>query len=196
MEGRADELQDASREYWNHALALTLLGTYLVDFCGADVRRRVEIPRQVEQDSHAHRVIAAYERLLGKPELAILRALGYFNRPAEPAALKLVRPQMKDLKLRAALKRLHGARLILTSNPVQPLDCHPLIRQYFARQTTRKGHARLYEHYRAQPPPLPETLEVMTPLFYAVYRGCQAGLHQEAFALSIATAFSAATSRI
>ena len=105
VEGTDEELQEASREYWNHALALTLLGTYLVDFCEADIRRRVEIPKLMDEDAHAHRVIAAYGRMFaGKPEVDILRALGYFDRPAEPAALKLVLPTMVDRKYRSALK--------------------------------------------------------------------------------------------
>jgi tetratricopeptide (TPR) repeat protein len=185
VEGTDEELQQASREYWNHALALTLLGTYLADFCGADIRRRVEIPKlaveEVREGAHANRVIAAYERVFaGKPELDILRALGHFDRPAEPEALKLVMPEMEDRKCRAALKRLHDARLILTTDPAQPLDCHPLVREHFAGQATREGHARLYEHYQKQAPHRPDTLEEMTPLFYAVYHGCQAGQHQAA----------------
>jgi tetratricopeptide (TPR) repeat protein len=179
-----EELQQASREYWNHALALTLLGTYITDFCGADIRRRVEIPKlmveETREGAHASRVIAAYERVFaGKPELAILRALGHFDRPAEPEALKLVMPAMEDRKYRAALKRLHDARLILTTDPAQPLDCHPLVREHFAGQATCEGHQRLYEHYRKQAPHQPDTLEEMTPLFYAVYHGCRAGQHTE-----------------
>jgi tetratricopeptide (TPR) repeat protein len=184
VEGTDEELQQASREYWNHALALTLLGTYLTDFCGADIRRRVEIPKliveEVHEGAHASRVIAAYERVFaGKPELDILRALSHFDRPAEPEALKLVMPKMEDLKYRAALNRLHDARLILTTDPAQPIDCHPLIREHFAGQAAREGHARLYEHYKKQAPQQPDTLEEMTPLFYAVFHGCQAGQHDE-----------------
>jgi tetratricopeptide (TPR) repeat protein len=111
----------------------------------------------------------------GKPEAAILRALGYFDRPAEPAALKLVLPAMEDRKYQAALKRLRNARLILTTDPAQPLDCHPLVREHFAATATREGHARLYDHYSKQGPQLPSTIEGMTPLFYAVYHGCRGG---------------------
>ena len=67
VEGTDEELQQASREYWSHALALTLLGTYLTDFCGADIRRRVEIPKlmveEAREGAHARRVIAAYARM-------------------------------------------------------------------------------------------------------------------------------------
>jgi hypothetical protein len=183
VDGTDEELQRASREYWNHALALTLLGTYLTDFCDADIRRRVEIPKlmieETREGAHASRVIAAYERVFaGKPELAILRALGYFDRRAESEALRLVRPKIDYRQYQAALKRLHAARLILTKDPSQPIDCHPLVREYFAGQVTPEGHARLYEHYKKQAPHRPDTLEEMTPLFYAVYHGCRASQHQ------------------
>jgi tetratricopeptide (TPR) repeat protein len=180
-----EELKKASREYGNHALALTLLGTYLVDFCGGDILRRFEIRALTGEEGklyqHTRRMIAAYERMFaGKPEADILRALGYFDRPAEPEGLKLVLPAVDDHTFRRALKRLHDARLILTTDPKQPLDCHPLVREHFAAQATQEGHARLYEHYKDRAPFQPDTLEEMTPLFYAVYHGCKAGQHQEA----------------
>jgi tetratricopeptide (TPR) repeat protein len=190
--GTEEELRDASATYGNHALALTLMGTYLADFCDKDVRRRIEIPKlmvdEVRAGVHARHVMAAYARMFeGKPELDILRALAYFDRPAEQTALKLVLPAMPDLKYKAALNRLRAARLVLTKDPAAPLDCHPLIREHFAdvmRETApdafRDGHSRLYEYYSRQAPELPDTLEEMAPLFYAVYHGCQAGRHQEA----------------
>jgi len=178
VEGPNEELEQASREYWNHALALTLLGTYLVDFADADIRRRIAIPELLTES--AHRMIAAYERVFAnKPELDVLRALGYFDRPAEPEALKLVLPAMDDRKYRAALLRLYKARLILTKDLTHPIDCHPLIREHFALEATPEGHAKLYEHYKTQAPHRPDTFEEMTPLFYAVYHGCRAGKHAE-----------------
>jgi tetratricopeptide (TPR) repeat protein len=185
VRGPEDELRTASEAYENHALALTLLGTYLVTFCDADIRRRADI-RELQVDEikpgrHAREVMASYARMYeGEAELDILRALGYFDRPAEPAALKLVLPAMEDRKYRAALQRLRDARLILATDPAKDIDCHPLVREHFAAEATREGHARLYEHYKKQAPQLPETLEEMTPLFYAVYHGCKAGRHRAA----------------
>jgi hypothetical protein len=190
VQGEEKELQQASRDCGNHALALTLLGTYLVDFLKADIRRRVEIRElmidELKYGSHARRMMAAYERMFqGKPEAAILRSLGYFDRPAEPEALKLVLPAMKEREYQAALNRLYQARLVLSKDPAIAVDCHPLIREHFAAvmRTTaavefREGHSKLYEHYCQQAPTLPDTLDEMTPLFYAVYHGCQAGLHR------------------
>jgi tetratricopeptide (TPR) repeat protein len=183
--GPVDELREASEAYGNHALALTLLGTYLVTFGDGDIRRRTDI-RELQVDEtkpgrHARKVMASYARMYeGQPELDILRALGYFDRPAEREALKLVLPKMEERQYRAALKALRDARLILTADPTQPLDCHPLVREYFAADATQEGHARLYEHYKARAPHRPDTFQELTPLFYAVYHGCQAGRHQEA----------------
>lgn len=192
VHGEQDELHHASRDCGNHALALTLLGTYLVDFMDADIRRRVEIRELMGHDvkygPHAQRMMAAYERMFtGKPEAAILRALGFFNRPAEPEALKLVLPEMKELEYRAALNRLFAARLVLAKNPAEPVDCHPLIREHFAGvmrssepEAFKGGHSRLYEYYCKQAPEQPETLDEMAPLFYAVYHGCRANQFFEA----------------
>jgi len=184
VRGEADELREASAAYGNHALALTLLGTFLVTFCKSDIRRRTEIRElQVEETRsgrHARKVMASYARMYkGQPELEILRALGYFDRPAEPEALKLVLPEMKERQYLAALQRLREARLVLTSDPTKPLDCHPLIREHFAQEATAERHLRLYEYYKRKGPDRPDTLEEMTPLFCAVFHGCKAGRYQE-----------------
>ena len=190
--GPDDELEAASGEFGNHALALTLLGTYLVAFSEADIRRRGEIPdlfdSETRHGAHAWRVMQGYEQMFaGKPELEILRALGYFDRPAEPEALALVRPELAPMKYQAALNRLHQARLILTKDPTADLDCHPLVREYFGARVKatdlaayQAGHSRLYEHYCGQAEHQPDTLHGMTPLFHAVGHGCEAGRHQEA----------------
>ena len=184
VKGEDEELQAAAREYDNHALALTLLGHYLVDFCDADVRREVEIPKlmvdEVKQGGHARRVMAAYEKAFaGKPELDILKGLGYFNRPVEPEALQLVLPKTTPLRYKVALKRLRELRLLLDQDDSKMLDSHPLIREYFSQFAIPEWHARLYRYYEKQAQYRPNTLEEMTPLFHAVHHGCQAGMHNE-----------------
>jgi hypothetical protein len=111
--------------------------------------------------------------------------MGFFDRPAGPEALRLVLPEGRlDWE---ALVNLHETRLVLTREVSGPVDCHPLVREHFAgvmRETAgkafRAGHGRLYEYYSKVGKRLPDTLEEMAPLFYAVYHGCQAGRHQEA----------------
>ncbi len=185
VSGEDEELLDAAKEYGHHALALTLLGHYLVNFCEADVRRAVEIPKlmvdELKQGRHARRIMAAYEETFaGQFELDILKGLGYFNRPAEPEALKLVMPKMAPLPYLAALKRLRDLRLVLDDEATESLDCHPLVREHFAMYAMPEGHRLLYEHYRNNAPYWPDEYATMTPLLYATYHGCRANRHEEA----------------
>ena len=95
VKGEAEELEQASAEFGGHSLALTLLGGYLADVCDGDIRRRGEIGNLEEDErhgGHARRVMAAYEKWLGEgPELAVLRLLGLFDRPALADAIAVLR---------------------------------------------------------------------------------------------------------
>ncbi|MDX1965842.1 MAG: DUF4062 domain-containing protein [Planctomycetaceae bacterium] len=146
------------------------------------------------------------DRELQLRQLAILRLLGLFDRAAskpclnalraEPAIPGLTAPLVglneKDWKL--AIARLRECGLLSDSDPQpstfdpQPLDTHPLIREYFAHQLRthhpeayRAAHRRLYEHLCETTQEGDEpTLAELEPLYQAVWHGCQAGLQQEA----------------
>jgi tetratricopeptide (TPR) repeat protein len=206
VDGRESELITAAEEFQNHALTLTLLGNYLRRAHGGDVRKRREIDlhrADEKQGGHAFRVIAAYARWLGEgPELAILRLLGLFDRPAEAGAVKALRAappipglteslvdlSEEDWHLAVATLREHS--LLGAADPREPetLDAHPLVRACFADELEshrpgawQEGNRRLYEHLRQAAPDLPDTLEAMQPLYAAVVHGCRAGRQQEAF---------------
>ncbi len=93
--GEDDELEQAAEEFGGHSLALTLLGGYLYEVFNGDVRRRHEIEAlsaDAQHGGHARRVMASYERWLGDgPELAVLRLLGLFDRPAEAGSIAALR---------------------------------------------------------------------------------------------------------
>lgn len=205
VQGTPAEREAAAAEVKGHALALTLLGRYLVDAYGGDIRRRDLIPHLTEEEekgAHAQRIMAAYDQWFsGKPEQSILSLLGLFDRPAEAGAIEalLAAPPIDGLttvlqglapnKWQLALKHLRRARLLADPDPHEPdsLDCHPLLREYFGEQVRasnpaawHEAHSRLYEYYKNRAKDLPDTLAEMTPLFAAVAHGCQAGRHQEA----------------
>jgi tetratricopeptide (TPR) repeat protein len=202
VQGSEADLRLASEKFGGHALALTLLGTWLRDVCKGDVRRRREVPlleEEVDEHGHAKRVIANYVVGLQEPERQALRLLGLFDRPAEPAAVKALRaepaiPSLTDAiglahesRWRKALVRLREARLLLEGKESEALDAHPLVRAYFQEELEnerseawREGNLRLYEYLKDSAPDLPETLVEMEPLFTAVIHGCRAGRQQEA----------------
>ena len=199
-------LKDAVEDFEGHALALTLLGRYLATVLKGDIRQRDKIAaltRERSQGAHARRVMESYAKWFkGKPELDILHVMGLFDHPVEQGALQalLARPAIKGLTSKLTkfsqedrqytLLNLRQARLLADEDPLAPdtLDAHPLVREHFGQMLQKnnpaawkKAHSRLYEHYKAQAPELPDTLEEMAPLYAAVAHGCHAGRHQQAY---------------
>jgi tetratricopeptide (TPR) repeat protein len=206
IQGTTNELQQASIEYRGHALALRLLSGYLKVVHEGDIRKRDLVPRLIDEGQeggHAERVMAAYETFLsGTAELNILYLLGLFDRPAPPGAIDALRKKpvikrltnklkkLDDTKWKFALSHLRDLHLLAPPESHRPhtLDCHPLVREYFAARLQQThptawtaAHRRLYDYYKdLQQKKKPDTLEEMEPLFAAVSHGCRAGLHQEA----------------
>jgi hypothetical protein len=163
VKGLERELEEASREFGGHALALTLLGSCLRDTCAGDVRRRHEV-RVLEQDAeqygHAEQVMAFYEKWFDpRPEGAVLRLLGLFDRPANREALAALRAMppipglteplfrkipgqngaaepLADAEFARVLARLRKAGLLARTSPdnTGAVDTHPLVRTYFSRR--------------------------------------------------------------
>ncbi len=204
VKGTDEELKQASREFGNHALALTLLGSYLTVVYGGNVRKRDLIENLIDEEEHgghAKRVMESYEKWFqGKPELNILYIMGVFGRPAEDGAIKAImtKPVINGLtsdfkKFSSkywlfALNRLKTARLLANEDgESDKLDCHPLIREYFGEKLKnnnpdawKEAHSRLYDYYKNTAKEFPDTIEEMGPLYQAVAHGCEAGRHQDA----------------
>jgi tetratricopeptide (TPR) repeat protein len=204
--GDEAELRSASHEFSGHCLALTLLGSYLADAYDGDIRCRKEISAHLAHDMrlglHARNVMESYQKWFGDgPELSVLSILGLFDRPASEKALRalLKHPAIQGLtdsltdlnqaQWRATLSRLRTAKLLAGQDPHNPrnLDAHPLVREYFGEQLRirqseawKECNKRLYQHYRALAPELPNTFMEMEPLFLAVICGCNAGLFRDA----------------
>jgi cellulose biosynthesis protein BcsQ/tetratricopeptide (TPR) repeat protein len=200
--GTKEELRQAAEEYKGHGLALTLLGSYLADVADGDIRRRKEIGPLEEDErggGHARRVMTAYEKWLGEPEVAILHMIGLFDGPADEDEIAALRAEpvvsgltdaltgVDEHKWKRAVAKLRRVGL-LAEQDNKRLDAHPLVRQHFGEQLKREqpeawreGHRRLYEYLKKKARPLPETLEEMAPLYAAVVQGCLAGKSSEAF---------------
>jgi len=181
------ELMAASREVRGHALTLSLLGNYLRLAFGGDIRRRDQVEladADEETGGHAFRVIAAYERWLtaagadskpnGQRQLAALRLLGFFDRPADPEDLAALRSALPipdltealflapkgasdnaqpdpepiyDSAWRTALIRLADAGLLAVGDEGQ-IDAHPLVREYLAAALKERNPDAFREGHR------------------------------------------------
>lgn len=143
VNGTTSEREQLASDVKGHALTLTLLGKYLVEAHGGDIRKRDLISLTEadyeETSGHAYRVVEAYERWLerdGLPvELAILRLLGLFEGPATPDCLAALRqapaiPGLTDslAPLPAARWNLAVARLVqMGLVEKQPWERHRLV---------------------------------------------------------------------
>jgi hypothetical protein len=206
VNGHEAELRSASDEFRGHCLALTLLGSYLTDACHGDIRRREEVSARLAHDlrqgAHARKVMESYQSWLGEgTELAILRMLGLFDRPADertfgvllksPAIAGLTESltHLRSTEWQTILAKLRRARLLAREDPHNPaqLDTHPLVREYFGEQLRsqqaeawKECNRRLYHYYQTLAPQLPNNFREMEPLFSAVICGCNAGLFRDA----------------
>ncbi|MCP4694906.1 MAG: hypothetical protein GY859_43160, partial [Desulfobacterales bacterium] len=204
--GTDEELENATREFGAHALALNLLVRYLRGIKGHHISNIRDIPDldiPEEKGKHPRRIMEAFETRFGKgPETDVLRMLGLFDRPAEKEAIDAIQggdaipgltEQIHDLPEADWLRlfeELRASGLLARKSDHRPdtLDCHPLVREHFGEklrddhpEAWKEAHGRLYEYYKDLPEKkLPDTLEEMEPLFAAVAHGCQAGRHQEA----------------
>ena len=205
VQGDEAELRSASDEFSGHCLALTLLGSYLTDAYHGDIRRRAEVSTRLAHDLrqgfHARKVMESYQTWFGEcPEVAILRMLGLFDRPADdqtfgvllksPAIAGLTESltDLRPIEWQTILAKLRRARLLAREDPHNPgqLDTHPLVREYFGEQLRsqqtdawKECNRRLFNHYQTLAPQLPNSFREMEPLFSAVICGCNAGLYRE-----------------
>jgi hypothetical protein len=157
VRGTKAELEKLVDDVMGHALTLNLLGTYLHEAHGGDVRRRDRVKlgeASDEQGGHAFHVMDAYVKWLaaegekGRRAIAMLSLLGLFDRPATADCLAALKqfPAIPDLteslaaateeQVAIAQTRLETARLLTvnrdTAGALVSLDAHPLLREYFA----------------------------------------------------------------
>jgi tetratricopeptide (TPR) repeat protein len=173
------ELKQASREVGGHALTLALMGGFLRLTEEGDIRRRdrmklAEADREYTNDAtrpygHAFKAIEAYETWFAagdaaaRRQLAVLRLLGLFDRPAPADCLAALRGTpaaglshrlfsrrarqlhevmgaivgVTDKEWNATLSRLQEINLVAVSDD-GAVDCHPLVREYFAARLKAK----------------------------------------------------------
>ena len=210
IEGKDAALEQAVKDYGQHAYAVKLLGSFLTWSGTPDIKHAANIPDlpDVEENEgkHPRRVMAAFaERFGDSVKSDILAMLGLFDRPADAGCIDALRKEPVIPGLNAAVmqisetvwqEQIDGLRRIGLLTPEShhascELDAHPLVREHFGgRQRNERegawkaGHERLYEHLRTVPEMhQPDTLAGMAPLFQAVHHGCQAGRQDASFSI-------------
>jgi hypothetical protein len=102
VRGTAQEFATLVEDVKGHALTLTLLGGFLSRAFHGDIRQRDRVKFEKADEKmdggHAFRTMAAYEQWLlrdggdeGRREVAVLRLMGLFDRPADAGCLAALR---------------------------------------------------------------------------------------------------------
>lgn len=173
------ELISASEEVDGHGLTLNLLGSFIARAHGGDIRQRdlvrFEEADIKEQGGTTFKMLAAFESWFarsgefGARQLAILRILGLFDRPADAGCIGALReaPVIQGLTDPLFTMRSDENSGQMTLQPIleedwntatsflaefglldkqtnaeesaELLDCHPLIREYFGTQCKEKS---------------------------------------------------------
>ena len=168
LEPDAPELRAASRELRGHGLTLQLLGQYLRlvedgDILKRDTVRLGDADREYQNDAtrsygHAFKAMEAYERWFqregdaGQRQLAILRLLGLFDRPASKDCLDALRTAPVIAGLTESIVGLTAREWTLVTRRLEEisllsvqedgsLDAHPLLREVL-RATPARDTAR------------------------------------------------------
>ena len=210
LNGSIKELEQISKDFDGHALALKLLGSYTKVVLDGDITRIDEIDSLRDDKSksskHATRMLNSYKKYLqreGKVELDILKLLGFFDRAISFEVINVLKNkpliknindslvEISEINWKYALDNLKKLHLISSSEKV--LDTHPLVREYFSECIQEEfedsyitGHYRLCKYYEKLPEKeYPDTVEEMEPLFQSIYHGCHSFNYNEAMQLFI-----------
>ena len=184
VHGTRQERERLAADVRGHALTLNIIGSYLRDAYGGDIRQRDRIrlaeADAEEQGGHAFRAMDAYAEWFesdgekGQQALAMLRLLGLFDRPADARCLAalwrappiegLTEPliALGEAQRNVVLTRLANAKLVTVNRAAGALassDAHPLLREYFAN-ALRKNRP---EAWKAGHKRLYEHLTTTTP---------------------------------
>jgi hypothetical protein len=163
IRGTQREFEELVEDVKGHALTLNIIGSYLLRAFGGDIRQRDRVKFEKADEKidggHAFRAMAAYAQWMedgsdeARRELAILRCLGLFDRPATrdcldallqpPAIAGLTDPLvgLAEDDWNWSLDALSSANLVSAqrdrTGSLVSLDAHPLIREYFAMRVRR-----------------------------------------------------------
>jgi hypothetical protein len=211
LEGPEQEFNDLFAAVTGHALALTIMGSFLKAHGGA-VRwwRSVDFTKGAH-GQHAFRAMEAYQRwllseggMMGRRKVSVLRMLALFDGEAAAELLYTLR-NSDDIEFLASLglesdeawlptiDALEDDLLVTTTRraaDVVAVESHPLIREFFDDQlrdgklshSYKRAHKVLLEHLAAGThEPERPGLADLQPLYEAVMHGCRAGEAQRAY---------------
>lgn len=206
VHGDDGELDRVVADWDGHALTLSLLGSYLRDHHGGDVRQIRNIPSPDADEPRYERVkrVLRHDDRLQEAEKAFMMLFSAFRRPVEKDAFRIFRAKsekqgkalsdpiaaMTDSQFESLVKRLIDYRILRLERGSGLYTTHPLIRAHYSilltkgsRGQAEEVHRQIKDYYlsMAQYLPYRPTLEDLMPLIEAVHHACHCGDYDEAY---------------
>ena len=201
VRGAEQAFADIVHEWDGHALALTLLATYLVECWNGDVAHVGDVPPPTADEPRYQRVqrlLRRYDEHLSEAERAFLTLFSAFRTPVREDAFEMVfraKTDASDLSAPIAalddaafadmLKRLRDHRILRYDPHARYYTAHPLIRAHYLAQFADSSgtqiqatHKRIKSYYLFLADNLPYydlTERSMAPRIEAVHHACCAG---------------------
>ena len=208
VKGTKAELDKAVADWDGHGLTLGLIGGYLFDRYGGDIKNINEIPLPNANEPLYHRIhslLRHYDDCLEKEDSAFcvfLEIFSAFRVPVSGKAFDRVFIKKFDgMDINAPLlrfasgfdlvmKRLLGYRILRYNRVSSLYSIHPLIRYHYYKilatedeAQVRKLHEQIMYYYLSATwgASNPETLEAMSPFIEALHHACCAGNYDLAY---------------
>ena len=204
VHGPLSEMRRLAHDLDGHALTIDLIGGYLAMAHDGDLSRRDRVDWAIAdtrtKDGRVFGAIQAYvdwflkSGIRGKVFLSIMGMVALFDRAVHLDDLAAIRqpPAIDGLTdaltevtqddWNIALHELVICRLL--SRVGATVDCHALVREFFARllregalATWREAQGRLFTYFSQSVTHLPQTLAETERLYRATRHGCLAGFH-------------------
>lgn len=204
------ELDKLVVEWDGHALALSLLASYLVDRYHGDITRIGDLPilnADEPRYSRVRRVLDRYDGPLNEYERAFMKFFSAFRLPVDETAfsivfrVKLENPNainapiasLDDVDFDSLVKHLMACRILYYNSESRQYTTHPLIRAYYSKLLAssdcilvQEMHAKIKDYYLTIANGILDdpSLEDLEPLIEAIYHACNANCYDEAFNIS------------
>lgn len=204
------KLRIVVKQWEGHALALTLIGTYLricykgrvgeLDIHIEDIPKHTADQRRTEQVSQ---ILGRYDkRLLDEPTQIFLLIFSAFRlsvplvaissvfRASKIPGLDLSPNTLDDFAFTSLIKQLKAYRIIREDQNEKDYTIHPLMRDHYVKRLNEEHieqvsavHGLIKNYYLSQLPHVFDAITItnLIPLIEAIYHTCQARMYDDGF---------------
>jgi tetratricopeptide (TPR) repeat protein len=202
VKGPDSQLNHLVNSWDNHALALSLIGSYIVEKYAGNSLEFEEYPF-LQADNPVQRLLSRYDQYMSETEKIFLTLFAAFRIPlSEPGLFSIFRNEeskcglldqffrMGSDSFEKLIRKLCDYRILRHNTEAENYSCHPLIHEYYDHLLMQLDnteisifHSEIMDYYLShfETATVPNTLNDLNPVIEATHHCCSAGRYDEAF---------------